>query len=221
VVSASKRGLDRLINFTDAVVAIAITLLILPLVSIGLPDAGTTVWTLLSEQAGRIYSFAISFLVVAQMWRVHNRVFNALIRYDNRIFALNLLWLISIVFLPWPTALLGEATSETNGDNLQGAGLLYWSTLAVISAAGNLVALHARHTPGLMSPNTPPIPRWAQFRGLLYSAMMLIFGIASIWWGANSMWLALLFIPLGILTRESIAREGTKHDAEQRETERQ
>lgn len=204
------RGLDRLINFTDAVVAIAITLLILPLVDIGLPNAGTSVWTLLGEQAGRITSFMISFLVVAQMWRVHNRVFNHLLTYDNRIFSLNLVWLISIVFLPWPTALLGEASSQSAGDNLQGAGLLYWGTLAVISAAGNLVSLHALRTPGLLPDDIARQPGWMHYRGLYYSALMLLFGVLSLWWGSASMWLALLFIPLGIVTRDVQAREGDR-----------
>ncbi len=207
---SQNRGLDRLINFTDAVVAIAITLLILPLVDIGLPNAGTSVWTLLGEQAGRITSFMISFLVVAQMWRVHNRVFNQLLTYDNRIFSLNLVWLISIVFLPWPTALLGEASSQSDGDNLQGAGLLYWGTLAVISAAGNLVSLHALRTPGLLPRDIAPQPRWMHYRGLYYSALMLLFGVLSLWWGSTSMWLALLFIPLGIVTRDVQAKEGDR-----------
>lgn len=207
---SQNRGLDRLINFTDAVVAIAITLLILPLVDIGLPNAGTSVWTLLGEQAGRITSFMISFLVVAQMWRVHNRVFNQLLTYDNRIFSLNLVWLISIVFLPWPTALLGEASSQSDGDNLQGAGLLYWGTLAVISAAGNLVSLHALRTPGLLPEDIAPQPRWMHYRGLYYSALMLLFGVLSLWWGSASMWLALLFIPLGIVTRDVQAKEGDR-----------
>lgn len=206
----TKRGLDRLINFTDAVVAIAITLLILPLVEIGLPNAGTSVWTLLGEQAGRITSFAVSFLVVAQMWRVHNRVFNRLITFDQRIFTLNLVWLISIVFLPWPTALLGEASSSSDGSNLQGAGLLYWGTLAVISAAGNLVALHALNTPGLLPDDHAPVPRWLRYRGLYYSALMLLFGVVSLWWGSGSMWLALLFIPLGIVTRGAKEYEGER-----------
>jgi len=203
----SNRALDRLINFTDAVVAIAITLLILPLVQVGLPNAQTSVWELLGQQSGRIWSFAISFFVVAQMWRVHNRVCNQLLAYDSRIFFLNLLWMLGIVFLPWPTALLGEVNTMTPNGNLQGTGMLYWGTLAAISALGNLVFLHARRTPGLIPPQ-PPVAPWMQYRGLLYAALMLSFGVASLWWGASSMWLALLFIPLGIFTKEHAPPQG-------------
>src|SRR5918998_5814172 len=69
------RGLDRLVTFLDAVVAIAITLLVLPLVDV-LPDEGGTVplGDLLAEEARRFVTFLLSFAVIAQLWLVHHRL---------------------------------------------------------------------------------------------------------------------------------------------------
>src|SRR3712207_2209345 len=69
------RGLDRLVTFLDAVVAIAITLLVLPLVDV-IPDEGRDVdlGALLADEAGRFGAFALSFAVIAQLWLVHHRI---------------------------------------------------------------------------------------------------------------------------------------------------
>ena len=65
---ATQRGLERLIFFTDAVTAIAITLLILPLVSIvpAHPAGNESVWPLLVDHASQLGSFVLSFLVIAR-----------------------------------------------------------------------------------------------------------------------------------------------------------
>ena len=133
-----RRSFDRLINFTDAVVAIAITLQLLPLVDIKATE-GESIWQLISENSSQIFTFWFSFLILSVLWMKHNQVFNSMRAFDGTIFWLNSLWMALIVFLPWPTALYGSL----NDDQMiaaRGVGLLYWWTLALISGIGWLIA---------------------------------------------------------------------------------
>jgi uncharacterized membrane protein len=71
----SERGLDRFVTFLDAVVAIAITLLVLPLVELlhG-SDPQTSLSRLLTEEAGTFGAFLLSFAVIARLWLAHHRL---------------------------------------------------------------------------------------------------------------------------------------------------
>jgi uncharacterized membrane protein len=68
-------GLDRLITFLDAVVAIAITLLVLPLVDLLAGAApGTDLAAVLAGNAGQFGAFLLSFAVIARLWWTHHRL---------------------------------------------------------------------------------------------------------------------------------------------------
>jgi len=95
--------------FSDAVFAIVITILVLPLTEIDLQgedgDLASQVWALWPK----VLAFAISFLVIGQFWIAHHRIFNRVRHYDLPLMWLNLVTLMTISFLPFPTALLGTA----------------------------------------------------------------------------------------------------------------
>jgi uncharacterized membrane protein len=108
-------GLERLVFFSDAVFAIAITLLALeirlPTDAVGLSDQ-----QLLANLAGiwpKYLSFAISFLVIGNFWIAHHRRYRYIMRYDNNLLLLNLLVLMSIAFIPFPTAVISENGNRT------------------------------------------------------------------------------------------------------------
>lgn len=130
------RGLDRLITFLDAVVAIAITLLVLPLVDV-LPDEGSTVplGDLLAAEAGRFTAFALSFAVIAQLWLVHHRIVEQVGSYDRPFVLVNLLWTLTIVLLPFAT----EVASVYDDERL--AVGIYIGTMTVSSACLSLLTL--------------------------------------------------------------------------------
>jgi uncharacterized membrane protein len=98
------RGLDRLITFLDAVVAIAITLLVLPLVDV-LPDEGADVDlpALLADEASRFGAFALSFVVIASLWLAHHRLVERVGAYDLTFVVVNLAWTLTVVLLPFAT----------------------------------------------------------------------------------------------------------------------
>lgn len=115
MVSAHLRPAERLVFFTDAVVAIAMTLLILPLLESvseaakeGLDTAGY-----LREHDGQLFTFALSFVIIAAFWRSHDHLFELVERQDAVLLRLNVAWMFTIVWLPVATALVGAM--ETDG----------------------------------------------------------------------------------------------------------
>jgi len=103
------RGFERLITFADAVVAIALTLLVLPLVDIaGQVREGESVGRVLSDHHHEVSAFVISFVVIWAVWRVHHRTMEYFDAYDATIMRLTMLWLFTIVVLPFTTELLNS-----------------------------------------------------------------------------------------------------------------
>jgi uncharacterized membrane protein len=97
--------LERLVNFSDAVIAIAITLLV---VQFSVPAENEDVADALLDRWPQFFSFILSFLVIGVFWVAHHRIFRYIARFDQRLLWLNLLFLMCIAFLPYPTAVLGE-----------------------------------------------------------------------------------------------------------------
>lgn len=103
---SNTRELDRLIFFSDAVFAIVMTLLVL---DIRVPDVATDeVPGMVLELWPKIFSYLLSFLVIGLYWIGHHQTFRYVRSYDRTLLWLNLLFLLSISFIPFPTALLGE-----------------------------------------------------------------------------------------------------------------
>jgi len=98
---------ERLLFFSDAVFAIAITLLAL---DIRLPQApeGAHLPTGITVLAPRTLAYVIGFFQLAQFWNAHHQLFRHIVRYDSALIWLNMLFLLLIAFLPVPTSVLGE-----------------------------------------------------------------------------------------------------------------
>jgi len=110
--------LDRLILFTDAVFAIAITLLI---IEVKVPEemhhatTGHEIWKALGGITLKLVGFVSSFLLIGIYWMVHHRIFRYVVNYNNRLIWRNLFLLMFIVFLPFTTALAFETfTGDTD-----------------------------------------------------------------------------------------------------------
>ncbi|MGI8451355.1 MAG: TMEM175 family protein [Streptosporangiaceae bacterium] len=105
------RAVDRLIFFSDAVVAIAITLL-----AIDLPvPAGHTLrlfWASVQNNEDRYLAFLVSFTAIAAAWSDHHDAFRYTRRMDRRLRALNMGWLLMIVVIPFATKVLTVGSHE-------------------------------------------------------------------------------------------------------------
>src|SRR3954454_3821630 len=89
----TERGLDRFVTFLDAVVAIAITLLVLPLVDvIGGTHAGRDLASVFSDEAGTFGTFFLSFALIARLWLAHHRIVEGVGAYDGAFLLVNLAW---------------------------------------------------------------------------------------------------------------------------------
>ncbi|MFE7031164.1 TMEM175 family protein [Streptomyces sp. NPDC057621] len=104
----------RLTYFSDAVVAIAITLLAIPLVDL-VPDAmedGDSAAEVVTHHMASISSFLLSFVVIWRIWTVHHEVFARTEKVSRRIAQINVLWLMCIVVLPFPVEMISTYGDE-------------------------------------------------------------------------------------------------------------
>jgi uncharacterized membrane protein len=127
---SSALGLERIVFFSDAVMAIAITLMVidLKLPSIPAAAAAAELPKRLAELTPQIISFVISFAVISVYWTSHHRYFGYIRRYDGRLIFLNLVFLFFIVLMPFAASMLGEYSylpvgTATYGLAVAGTGL--------------------------------------------------------------------------------------------------
>ncbi len=195
------RSVDRLIAFTDGVVAVAVTLLALPLIDL-VPGDGESVWAMLRDNLGSVIAFLFTFFVVGIMWTAHNRILNGIRDYDGGIFWLNTLWLAAIVLLPWFSTLFGTSEWIGDGEPYQGVGLLYWGTLALLSFLGWGMSRRLRHHPALLlDPDGAAArssERRGELRGLVFGGYFLLIGVMTLIAPPVASWLPFGIIVLSI-----------------------
>lgn len=103
-------SLERLVFFSDAVFAIAITLLV---IEIKIPDLARGIsveeeWSALAALWPSLFAFVLSFLVIGRFWMGHHALFGQIDRYDNKLMWPNMLFLLAIAAMPFATGLLGK-----------------------------------------------------------------------------------------------------------------
>jgi uncharacterized membrane protein len=190
--------LERLIFFSDAVFAIAFTLLV---IDIRLPElagqpGGPMPLDVLHDLAPRFASFVLSFAVVGLYWTGHHRIFALVRGFDGRVIVLNLLFLLFVAFIPFPTSFLGAYGDDPAGP------VVYALTNAAATTAELLLWLYLSRA-GFLDPTVPP--RYVRYRVAHFlrgSAVFLVSIPIAIWIDPNIAeysWAA--FIPLGMLIR--------------------
>ncbi|SHJ36357.1 Uncharacterized membrane protein [Hymenobacter daecheongensis DSM 21074] len=132
--------IERVILFTDAVFAIAITLLVIEL---KVPELEHR-----TEQAAaqgllhlipRLVGFFLSFFIIAVYWVAHHRIFRFVRRLDNKLLWLNLLFLLSIVLMPFTTAYQSEYAM------LATPWILYSANIIATGLMQTLIQRHLRN----------------------------------------------------------------------------
>jgi uncharacterized membrane protein len=150
-VESDSRATDRLTLFSDAVIAIAITLL-----AIDLPvPEGVTVsdfWLSVRHNDGHYAAFLISFVAIAAAWRDHHDVFRYAKRVDSRLRTLNTLWLLMIVLNPFATKLLTVPGKENLDVHALRFG--FYALLQVLESAA-LFAMLAHMISHDLAPGAP------------------------------------------------------------------
>ena len=105
-------AVERFVFFSDAVFAIAITLLAL---EIKAPSPGVNADEAAWEAAllyltPSLLAFVLGFYVIGSIWTAHHEVFRLVRRFDERLLAPNMLLLFAVVLVPFATALMGSTT---------------------------------------------------------------------------------------------------------------
>lgn len=141
----SGKSLDRFTGFSDGVFAIAITILALELTVpiLSNPSSGQ-LWQAIRDEVPNIFSFTLSFVLIGRYWMIHHNFFQQLRSYDNGLIWFNLLFLMTICFLPFPTGVLGEY-----GD-LGTAAAFYAAALTAASLAQTCLYTYALRRPQLL-----------------------------------------------------------------------
>jgi uncharacterized membrane protein len=197
---AESPEMDRLKFFSDAVFAIAITLLIL---NIGLPPG--TVASNLAHQLDAIWpeytAFAFTFLLIGLRWLTHLIQFRYIRRYDYTLLGLNLALLLVVAFLPFASRVLADYP------NSRAACVLYGGSMAVAGLISSLLWWHACWSGNLVDDSG--LDQYARRNLLLrWAALPVLFSIAVVLvllgpnlWIARGVALATPVVQVGIAIR--------------------
>jgi uncharacterized membrane protein len=134
----------RLEAFSDGVLAIAITLLVL-YIRVPPPRSGVSLAHQLGAQWPSYVAYVTSFLTIGIIWINHHAMIRRLGQVDHEILTLNLLLLLTIAVLPFTTALMAEYVKQAHGQHL--AAAIYSGSfllMSVVFAATNRHILFAK-----------------------------------------------------------------------------
>jgi uncharacterized membrane protein len=106
---------ERIVFFSDAVFAIAITLLVLEIKVPHIPHTAGAAETLtiLGRLIPKVVGYLVSFVVLGSFWIEHHRIFRYIRRFDAGLLWRNIFMLLIVAFVPFPTALFSENYTNT------------------------------------------------------------------------------------------------------------
>jgi uncharacterized membrane protein len=174
-------GKARVEAFSDGVIAIAITLLVLD-IHVPEPGGGGSLATRLGNQWPSYTAYVVSFLTIGIIWINHSAMLRRLVAVDHTILFLNLILLMTIGVLPFSTALMAAYLKESHGQHL--AAVIYGGSFELMAIA--FFAMHRRILGAkahlLHESVTPDVRRWVLRRnaaGLLPYAVATAAGALS------------------------------------------
>jgi uncharacterized membrane protein len=138
--------------FSDGVFAVAITVLIFNLLPIGEDELS---YRVLGSAWPQYCAYVVSFLTIGIMWMNHHTLFGHVRRIDRPLLVLNLLLLMGIVAIPFPTALVAEHLTGPHRSGGSAAAVVYGVVMIAISVFYNLFWEYlVRHAEALGSRST-------------------------------------------------------------------
>jgi len=160
---------ERVVFFSDAVFAIVITLLVLELKIPHLTEhSETALRQALVELFPRVIGFVVSFLIIGLMWIEHHRIFRYIEYYDGGLLWRNLLLLLCVSFVPFPTALFSENFWSRT------AFILYTASFGGVATAKLLIWRHAAKMNLLKKDVSPALERRIARRSLAVPIACLV-----------------------------------------------
>jgi uncharacterized membrane protein len=164
----------RLETFADGVIAIAITLLIL---EVKVPPVGGGRLAFAVAHEWPAYAgYVVSFLTIGVIWVNHHHMFKLIQRTTHAFLMLNVVFLMTIAFLPWPTALVAAYIRDPAGRRV--AAVVYGLTMVSIAVMFNLVWLYAAGRGRLLVPGIDPAAIARTNRSYLMGP--IVYGLAAV-----------------------------------------
>lgn len=150
-------NLERTVFFSDAVIAIAMTLLAIEL---PLPNGDTpnAVWhSFVANLSGEYLAFFISFAVISLFWYRHHRSFERVARINTAMIAWNLVGLAAIVLIPFATRMLSPEAVGLHGEQENGFALgpIFYSSIMLLWGASYVLVVITAERDGLWREGTP------------------------------------------------------------------
>jgi Predicted integral membrane protein len=185
-------GLERLLFFSDAVFAIAITLLALEL---RLPDEPVKLDDeVLQEALKHLFpeyiAFVISFLVIGAFWMGHHRKFRFIKAYNAPLMRINLALLLAVGFVPHTTNVMSHGVNRT-------AVVLYAASMIAVGLLSALMSWYALSRTDLTTADMTPQDRRQMLLEPLGSVVVFAFSILVALWDPRwAQWSWLLLIPV-------------------------
>jgi uncharacterized membrane protein len=150
--SADRRGPERLEAFSDGVFAIAITLLVLEVHVPSGADLASNHQLLAALAAlwPSYLGYVVSFATIGIMWANHHNLIRLVGTVSHGLILANLLLLMLVGFVPFPTALLA---STLGSPTAQVGVLVYAATFCALAVAFNILWYAIRRGPGVLRPD--------------------------------------------------------------------
>ena len=173
--------LERLILFSDAVFAIAITLLV---IEIKIPEihekpvTDNAVLHKLRELIPKFAGFLVSFFLIGQYWIVHHRMFSFVINFTDRLIWLNILFLFAIALMPFSTGFYSEFVLR----GVVTPVIFYTANIALLGLANFLMWRYLSNQKNNLTENlTPALARYFSLRALTVPTIFVIFSFVYLY----------------------------------------
>ncbi len=173
--------LERLILFSDAVFAIAITLLV---IEIKIPEihekpvTDNAVLHKLAELIPKFVGFLVSFLLIGQYWIVHHRMFSFVINFTDRLIWLNILFLFAIALMPFSTGFYSEYVLR----GVVTPVIFYTANIALLGLANFLMWRYLSNQKNNLTENlTPALAKYFSLRALTVPVIFVIFSFVYLY----------------------------------------
>jgi uncharacterized membrane protein len=164
----------RLVNLSDAVFAIAMTLLVLGLEPpVGDPDR---LGAELAGAAPQLVAFLLGFVLVANIWWQHHKLFGRLAYVDRGLVAIDLAMLAAVALVPFPTGVLGRHPTE------RAAVVPFAAVFVLLVTLFLALVVRAQRQGAWSRPMPAPLFTWVVAGFVVTLAMMGVSAVVAVWW---------------------------------------
>jgi len=193
----------RVANLSDGVFAIALTLLVLTL---DVPDvSGTDLTGALLAEGQQAALFALSFVLVANIWWVHHRFFALLGELESGLIAMNLGILGLVALVPFPTSLVGRHLTSP------AAVVPFIAVFLAITLLLSLALVRARRVNAWREPLPPGLFGWFLGGWVVYAAGIATALVVAFRWPVAALVILAVSGPLHAIVLGRIAPRAYRH----------